>query len=177
MLPFIQIELPLLSCTVHLLKPSRHPQCAKGRDSLPSRRCWRVRRRWGKKRGSMRPVHVHLCGRGLSSNRLLYTPRNSRRSSGSLFRPDTRRHKGLQIPASTWSCLKRWLCVEEVSHRGLSSSENTRSLLSTKCFPPITLEVFFFLKQNIVQKVWWLQIWGPICSHLVSVRLKYSEGE
>ena len=103
------------------LWPSSLLQGAKGRDSRPSTRCWTAGRRWGKRRASTRPVQVNLCGRVLFSTRPLYTPRSSRRSSGSLFRPDTRRHKRPQSPASTWSCLTRWRCVE-VSHPGQSSS-------------------------------------------------------
>ncbi len=126
---FINLEFLLLNCAVLLLWPSRLPVCAKGRDSLPSRRCWTARRRWEKRRASMRPVQVNLCGRVLFSTHLLYTPRNSRRSSGSLFRPDTRRHRRPQSPASTWSCLKRWRCVE-VSHPGQNSSEKKKRQIS-----------------------------------------------
>lgn len=103
------------------LWPSSLLQGAKGRDSRPSTRCWTAGRRWGRRRASTRPVQVNLCGGVLFSTRLLYTPRSSRRSSGSLFRPDTRRHKRPQSPASTWSCSTRWRCVE-VSHPGQSSS-------------------------------------------------------
>lgn len=98
---------------------------AKGRDSPPSRRRWTARRRWGKRRASTRPVQVNLCGRVLFSTHLLYTPRSSRRSSGSLFRPDTHRHRCPQSPASTWSCLKRWRCVG-ASHPGQNSSKKKR---------------------------------------------------
>lgn len=116
----INLECRLWNCAVLL-------QCAKGRGNLPSRRCWTARRRWGKRRASMRPVRVSLCGNVLFSTRLLYTPRSSRRSSGSLFRPDTRNHKCPQSPASTWSCSKRWRCVE-ASHQGQSSSKRKEAV-------------------------------------------------
>lgn len=101
---------------------NRHLQCAKGRDSRPSRRHWTARKRWGKRHESTHPVQVNLCGHVLFSTHLLYIPRSSRRSSGSLFHPDTRRHKRPQSPASTWSCLERWRYVE-VSHPGQNSSD------------------------------------------------------
>lgn len=101
----------------------------KGRDNLPSRQCWRAKRMWEKRLWSMRPVQVDLCGAVLSSTHLLCTPQSSRRSSGSLFRPNTRTHKCPRSPASTGSCLTRWWCVEEVSHSGRSSSGKKKIFL------------------------------------------------
>lgn len=82
---------------------------------------------WGKRPGNRSPAPGRLCGYALFSRTLTCTLRSSRRSSDSLCRPDTHRHRSLRIPASTWNCSKWPLWVVVASRRGESSSAGKRN--------------------------------------------------
>lgn len=86
------------------------PRATRGRGSWPNRRCWKARRKSGRKPGSRNPTRWCWRGSVLSSSRLLYTLRSSRRSSCSLSRPGTRtcscrhsRAKRESFPSASWA--------------------------------------------------------------------------